>query len=152
MVELSQTSSSRILSILQEKLAFTIQNVGPIQNGLRVIQRDDLAEKVITFKKRTPVILASFGALLVKISHELSLKSTLELATMYGLPPNLMNDIEAHTAPSLKLLHVLVEKGLVTETYTSSLKLVLTKIGNLKAAGFIDLYNSPSNSECTGTL
>lgn len=54
MVELSQTSSSRILSILQEKRAFTIQKVGPIQNGLREIQRDDLAEEVITFKKRTP--------------------------------------------------------------------------------------------------
>lgn len=71
---------------------------------------------------------------------------------MYGLPPNLMNDIEAHTAPSLKLLHVLVEKGLVTESYTSSLKLELTKIGHLKAAAFVDLYNNPSNSECTGTL
>lgn len=61
---------------------------------------------------------------------------------MYGLSPQLVTDIEAHTASSLKLLHVLVEKGLVTKNYTSSLKLVLTKIGNLKAAELIDLYNN----------
>lgn len=80
-----------------------------------------------------------FGSLQQQIARELSLESSLRIATIFEVPEMMRQKVEESVAPGLEVMHILVK--CLSDTYTEALKRALLDIDHIKAAGYIDQYN-----------